>query len=161
MTIHEVDKLKPDIRIFELDDIPTALIIEQESFEFPWEDWEFKEYICDDSGIKKAYAARIDSSLVGYVAIEKIKDRQYVRIRNIAVAKPLRRLNVGSLLMDYVYGEFANDAKYDWLVATTRETNLNGQLYFRENQFICKKIINGYYTMGTTEPAYLFKRSLP
>jgi [ribosomal protein S18]-alanine N-acetyltransferase len=148
-----------DIRLLEHNDIKETVRIEAHSFEYPWKEVEFKEYIGDEH--KQAYTAKINKHIIGYIAYEKIDNRRHIRIRNIAVDPILRRLGVGIKLMDYIFELYRLDNSYDHLVATIRETNLRAQLFFKKCQFKCIKIINDYYTTnGVDEPAYLMKRIL-
>lgn len=150
---------KPQIRLFSPDDLPSAVRIENYNFEFPWESVEFMKYIGDYK--KKSYTAKLKDHLLGYVAYELIDSRDYIRIRNISVDNTVQHVGIGRALLDYVEEEYRPNKKYKSLVVTVRETNLNGQLFFKNIGFLCTKILHGYYMFkDVKEPAYLMKKKL-
>lgn len=151
--------IKPQIRLFSPDDLPSAVRIEKHNFEFPWDSVEFMEYIGDSK--KKSYTAKYKDHLLGYLAYELIDSRDYIRIRNISIDSNLHKIGIGRALLDYIEEEYRPNKKYKSLVATVRETNLDGQLFFKSMGFICTKILHGYYIFkDVAEPAYLMKKKL-
>lgn len=84
-------------------------------------------------------------------------------IINLVVDAPLRRLKIGTSLIDYAAGKAASVGSKR-LVANVRETNLDGQLFMKAQGFECVSIDPDYYRNTTAdnkweyEPSYVMMR---
>lgn len=133
-------------------DRPEVLDIEQRSFDQPWSDDDFTRALRQRNII--GLVAEVDEAIAGYVIYELGKRR--LHILNLAVAPWMRRLKVGSALIDKLYGKLRKDGRHV-LSLEVRESNLSAQLFFREMGFKAKTVLRNVYA-DSDEDAYYMER---
>jgi len=111
-------------------DMPEVLDIESHSFEFPWKDKDFIRCLRQRNCI--GMVAEYDDRVIGFVIYELHKNR--IHVLNFAVDANYRRRGVGSRMVAKLITKLSSQRRYAILVEV-RETNLPGQLFFRENGF--------------------------
>jgi ribosomal-protein-alanine N-acetyltransferase len=132
-------------------DMKEVLAIEKESFEFPWME---EDFIC---ALKQrnciGMVAEYDDRVAGFMVYELNKTR--IHVLNFAVGADFRRLNVGSQMIAKLIGKLSLQRR-SRITLEVRETNLAGQLFFRENGFRAVSVLKSFYD-DTPEDAYLMQ----
>jgi [ribosomal protein S18]-alanine N-acetyltransferase len=132
-------------------DMPEVLAMEQESFEFPWLAEDFVCYLRQRNCI--GMVAEHDDRVVGFMIYELHKSR--IHVLNFAVASDYRRCGVGSQMLAKLTAKLSTQRR-SRIVLEVRETNLDAQLFFRENGFRAVSVLRSYYA-DTPEDAYLMQ----
>jgi ribosomal-protein-alanine N-acetyltransferase len=148
--------MKIDIRWMIRCDMPKVLAIESESFEFPWDQDNFFRCLRQRNCIGMVAVVGKDTKqerVVGFMVYELHKARLHVL--NFCVAKVERRNGVGRQMVDKLVGKLSTQRR-SRIVLEVRETNLDAQLFFREQGFRAVSILRGYYA-DTTEDAWMFQ----
>lgn len=134
-------------------DMREVMAIEHGSFEFPWDERDFIECLRQRNCI--GMVAELHGVIAGYMVYELCRDR--IKLLSIAVDPNLRRLGVGTSMMDKLKSKLSHIKRRE-IVFDVRETNLSAQLFFRAVE--CKAIgINPNLYRDTDEDAYLFSYS--
>ena len=84
--------------------------------------------------------------------------RARLHMINFAVARPHRRLGIGTHMMEKLCGKLTADRR-SRVVLEVRETNLPAQLFFRQLGFRAVSVLKDFY-QDTTEDAYLMEYCL-
>jgi [ribosomal protein S18]-alanine N-acetyltransferase len=132
-------------------DMPEVLAIEAESFEFPWLEDDFIRCLRQRNCI--GMVAEYDDQVVGFMIYELHKTR--IHVLNFAVASEHRHRGVGSQMIAKLAGKLSSQRR-SRIVLAVRETNLDAQLFFRENGFRAVSVLRSYYA-DTPEDAYLMQ----
>ncbi len=132
-------------------DMPEVLGIESESFEFPWLEDDFIRCLRQRNCI--GMVAEVDDRVVGFMIYELHKAR--IHVLNFAVAGEYRRRGVGSQMLAKLSAKLSLQRRCR-IVLEVRETNLDAQLFFRENGFRAVSVLHDYYA-DTPEDAYLMQ----
>jgi len=132
-------------------DMAEVLEIERESFEFPWVDEDFIRCLRQRNCI--GMVAEHEGRVVGFMIYELHRTR--IHVLNFAVAKVCHRLGVGSQMIAKLIGKLS-DQRRSRIVLEVRETNVDAQLFFRENGFRAVSILRNFYE-DTPEDAYLMR----
>lgn len=140
--------LKVQIRWLIRRDMPEVLDIEQGSFEFPWTEEHFLEFLRQRNCI--GMVAESNQRIVGFMIYELHKSR--LRILNFAVAPDMRRRGVGSQMVQRLVDKLAQQRREE-IELEVRETNLPAQLFFRRHHFRAIEVLRGHYD-DSTEDAY-------
>lgn len=130
-------------------DMLSVLNIEGDSFEFPWVEEEFIRCLRQRNCI--GMVAEIDDEIVGFMVYELHKSR--LHILNFAVCPNHRRIKIGTAMIDKLISKLSFDRR-NRITLEIRETNLGGQLFFKESGFRAISILKNFYD-DTTEDAYL------
>ena len=106
-----------DIRLRRLaySDLPSVLAIERRSFQTPWSLAMFVLELSKPSGI--CLAAVRDDSLIGYLVCSRYADVWH--LMNIAVHPEVRREGIARTLLEQLFGEAGEDARYTLEVRTS------------------------------------------
>jgi [ribosomal protein S18]-alanine N-acetyltransferase len=106
-----------EIRIRRLvySDLPAVLAIERRSFETPWSLAMFVLELSKPSGI--CLAAVRDDRLIGYLVCSRYADVWH--LMNIAVHPEARRVGVARSLLERLFDEAGDDARYTLEVRTS------------------------------------------
>ncbi len=132
-------------------DMPAVLDIEADSFEFPWLEEDFIRCLRQRNCI--GMIVEHDDRVVGFMVYELNKTR--LHMLNFAVAPEFRRLGVGSQMINKLIGKLSAQRR-SRIMLEVRETNLDAQLFFRENGFRAVSVLRKYYE-DTPEDAYLMQ----
>jgi ribosomal-protein-alanine N-acetyltransferase len=89
-------------------DLPAVLAIERRSFQTPWSLAMFVLELSKPSGI--CLAAVRDDTLIGYLVCSRYADVWH--LMNIAVHPEIRRQGVARRLLECLFGEAGDDARY-------------------------------------------------
>lgn len=132
-------------------DMEAVLQIENECFQFPWDEDEFIRCIRRRNCI--AMVAEWGDEILGFMVYELHKNR--IQLLNIAVAEDNRRFGVGSAMIDKLAGKLSHERR-NRILLEVRETNLGGQLFFRANGFKALSVLREFYE-DSDEDAYLMQ----
>ncbi len=148
MSSDQKQEVRVHIRWMIRRDMPEALDIEAESFEFPWLEEDFIRCLRQRNCI--GMVAEHDDRVVGFMIYELNKTR--LHILNFAVSQEYRRCGVGSQMLAKLIGKLSAQRR-SRIVLEVRETNLAAQLFFRDNGFRAVSVLREYYE-DTPEDAY-------
>jgi [ribosomal protein S18]-alanine N-acetyltransferase len=137
-------------------DMPAVLAIEQDSFEYPWCEEDFRKRLCRSNTIGMA-ACFGDDMLVGFAIYELHKHR--LHLLSMAVDPRYRRRGVGSATVQKLACKLEYDRRRR-ITLEVRETNLAAQLFFRSCGFVATSIVREYWS-ETNEDAYLMEYCHP
>lgn len=151
MPIDQEQEVRVHIRWLIRRDMPEVLAIEAESFEFPWLEGDFAHSLRQRNCI--GMIAEHENRVVGFMIYELHKTR--IHVLNFAVAKAFRRLGVGSQMIAKLASKLSAHRR-SRIILEVRETNLEAQLFFRENGFRAVSVLRGYYA-DTPEDAYIMQ----
>ncbi|HEY2414088.1 MAG TPA: ribosomal protein S18-alanine N-acetyltransferase [Pirellulaceae bacterium] len=132
-------------------DMPDALAIEADSFEFPWCENDFLRCLRQRNCI--GMVAEHDDQIVGFMIYELHKSR--LHILNFAVNSRFRRTSVGRQMVTKLIGKLSTQRR-NRILLEVRETNLAAQLFFRSCGFRAVSVLRDFYE-DTTEDAYLMQ----
>ena len=132
-------------------DMAEVLQIERESFEFPWIDEDFIRCLRQRNCI--GMVAEHEGRVVGFMIYELHRTR--IHVLNFAVSRLCHRLGVGSQMVAKLIAKLSAQRR-SRIVLEVRETNVDAQLFFRENGFRAISILHSFYD-DTPEDAYLMQ----
>jgi ribosomal-protein-alanine N-acetyltransferase len=132
-------------------DMPEALAIETDSFEFPWCENDFLRCLRQRNCI--GMVAEHDDRVVGFMIYELHKSR--LHILNFAVSSCFRRSGVGRQMVTKLIGKLSTQRR-NRILLEIRETNLAAQLFFRSCGFRAVSVLRDFYE-DTPEDAYLMQ----
>ena len=140
--------LKIQIRWLIRRDMEEVLEIERSSFEFPWTDEDFLCCLRQRNCI--GMVAEHDQQIVGFMIYELHKSK--LRILNFAVAPSARRKHVGTQMVQRLVDKLSQQRRQE-IILEVRETNLEAQLFFKNQNFRAMCVLRNHYD-DTTEDAY-------
>jgi len=129
-------------------DMPEVLDIETQAFEFAWTEEDFLCCLRQRNCI--GMVAERQERIVGFMIYELLKHQLHVL--NFAVAPWARRQAVGAQMMDKLVHKLSQQRRHE-IILEVRESNLNAQLFFRQQGLVAGSVLRGYYE-DTTEDAY-------
>jgi ribosomal-protein-alanine N-acetyltransferase len=132
-------------------DMAEVLQIERESFEYPWIDEDFIRCLRQRNCI--GMIAEHEGRVVGFMIYELHRTR--IHVLNFAVSRICQRLGVGSQMVAKLIAKLSAQRR-SRIVLEVRETNVDAQLFFRENGFRAVSILHSFYD-DTPEDAYLMQ----
>lgn len=132
-------------------DMTDVLNIETESFEFPWTEEDFMRCLRQRNCI--GMVAEQDDEIVGFMIYELHKTR--LHILNFAVHSGHRREGVGNLMVEKLKSKLSTQRR-NRIVLEVRETNLDAQLFFQQQDFLALSVLRDFYD-DTVEDAYLMQ----
>ncbi len=130
-------------------DIPEILEIENDSFEFPWNNDHFVEHLRKRNCI--GMVAECSGYVAGYMVYEILRTK--VDVVNFAVHPRYRRQGVGTAMVSKLKAKLSEQRR-NMLTLFCRETNVAGQVFFRSQGFRAVNVLKDYYD-DTPEDAYL------
>ncbi len=154
MTALQHDGLGVHVRWMIRRDMTEVLAIEHQAFEFPWSDEDFTRCLRQRNCI--GMVAEMADAVVAFMIYELHRAR--LHMINFAVARPHRRLGIGTHMMEKLCGKLTADRR-SRVVLEVRETNLPAQLFFRQLGFRAVSVLKDFY-QDTTEDAYLMEYCL-
>ena len=132
-------------------DMPEVLAMEDEGFEFPWLEDDFIRCLRQRNCI--GMVAEYEDRVVGFMIYELHKNR--IHVLNFAVAADYRHCGVGSQMIAKLIAKLSAQRR-NRIMLEVRETNLDAQLFFRDNGFRAVSVLRSYYS-DTPEDAYLMQ----
>lgn len=132
-------------------DMPAVLKIEEQAFEFAWEEDDFIRCLRQRNCI--GMVAEVDDRVVGFMIYELHKNR--LQILNFAVAESDRRSGVGKSMANKLLGKLSLERR-NRIMLEVRETNLDAQLFFKSIGFKAVSVLRDFYD-DTDEDAYLMQ----
>ncbi len=132
-------------------DMSEVLQIENRCFEFPWFEEDFIRCLRQRNCI--GMVAEHEDRVVGFMIYELHKTR--LHILNFAVHPDVQRMGVGSQMIAKLVSKLSFQRRTRVLLEV-RETNLDAQLFFRNNGFRATSVLREYYD-DTPEDAYVME----
>ena len=132
-------------------DMPEVLEIENNGFEFPWFEEDFIRCLRQRNSI--GMVAEYDEHVVGFMIYELHKSR--LHILNFAVHPEFRRNDVGQQMVAKLISKLSHQRRTQ-ITLEVRETNLDAQLFFRDQGFRATTVLRSFYD-DTPEDAYLME----
>lgn len=151
MHTEQKQEIRVHIRWMIRRDMPEVLQIERQGFEFPWSDEDFIRCLRQRNCI--GMVAEHEGRVVGFMIYELHRSR--IHLLNFAVDKLYQRLGVGSQMVAKLIAKLTTQRR-SRIVLEIRETNLDAQLFFRENGFRAISVLHNHYE-DTPEDAYLMQ----
>lgn len=131
-------------------DIPFLLEIENDSFDYPWNERDFIRAIANGFSFCLKHAKT--RQIVGYIFYIK-DDEGGIEITNLAVHKDYRKLGLGRKMLEHI-----NKAKiYKEVYGSVSERSLDAQLFLKALGFKAITIIQKMYDNG--DDAYFFNNT--
>lgn len=137
-------------------DMPEVLSIERDSFNDPWRAEEFIRVLEHRNCI--GMVAEFEEQVVGFMIYTLHKER--LGLLNFAVHPDFRLRYVGSAMVRYLIDGKLSVKRRKRITLEVRESNLDAQLFFRNQGFRYVKTVKNLYT-NTPEDAYLLAYRLP
>jgi len=128
-----------------------VLGIENSSFEFPWNEDDFVRCLRQRNCI--GMVAEQDDDIVGFMVYELYKTR--LHILNFAVHQDQRRSGIGTAMVEKLKSKLSHQRR-NRIVLEVRETNLEAQLFFKQQDFLALSVLRDFYD-DTVEDAYLMQ----
>ncbi|MCH2204126.1 MAG: ribosomal protein S18-alanine N-acetyltransferase [Fuerstiella sp.] len=135
-------------------DMPEVIDIERECFDFAWTEEEFLCCLRQRNCI--GMVAEHDHEIVGFMIYELHKSK--LRILNFAVAAGSQRKRVGTQMVGRLIDKLSQQRRKE-IVLEVRETNLNAQMFFKNQGFRAVTVLRNHYD-DTTEDAYYMRFKL-
>lgn len=121
--------------------LPAVMAIEQDCFEFPWDEVDFfKTLSC--SGMSFGMIAKREEQLAGFIVAKAWSDE--IEVLNIAVARGFRRRGVGTELIDELTGILRHRGRQS-IFTHVREKNDEAIAFFRKLGFRATGLLHDYY----------------
>lgn len=136
-------------------DMPMVESIEAESFDHPWRQDDFIRCMQQRNVI--GMVAEQGDLVVGFMIYELHKNR--LHLLNFAVNPRFRRQGIGSAMIDKLTSKLSYERR-NRIMLEIRETNLDGQLFFKSKGFRAISVLADFWE-DSTEDAYLmsYRRS--
>ena len=132
-------------------DMPEVLQIERTSFATAWSDEDFLCCLRQRNCI--GMVAEANHQIVGFMIYELHKAK--LHILNFAVSSEFRRMGVGKQMVLRLIDKLSQQRRNEILL-DLRESNLDGQLFFRTQGFRAVKVVRCHYD-DTAEDAYIMQ----
>jgi ribosomal-protein-alanine N-acetyltransferase len=129
-------------------DLDAVVAIEKDSFDFPWSRAEFCIAMQQSNCV--GMVAERNEELIGYMVYQI--NKYSIELLNFAVRSRSQRLGVGADMVRKLKDKLAYQRRYK-IVAEVRESNLDAQLFFRSQGFLCTSIHHGFYHESETSDA--------
>lgn len=136
--MEQTTKHRVDIRWMMRRDLPAVCEIEENCFEFPWGEADFRRENRKRNCI--TLLAEVDSTPVGYLVYQLWKG--WIDIVNFAVDPSHHRHGIGTQLIDEMKGKLVGDRKR--LKADVWEYNLEAQLFLKACGFRAIAVVEDY-----------------
>lgn len=132
-------------------DMPEVLRIENDSFEFSWIEDDFLACLLQRNCI--GMVALLNGDVAGFMIYELCKSKLHVL--NFAVAPRHRRKGIGTQMVTKLKNNLSQQRRKS-LTLEIRESNLDGQLFFRSQRFLAVDVLRGHYE-DCDEDAYVMQ----
>ena len=134
--------------------LPWVLEIEALSFEFPWTEEDFNEQLQRDE-CTAFVAVHVDTP-IGYAVYDLHK--KHIELLSFAVHPRNRRMGVGSQMISILFDKLSLN-RFNRITLEVRESNLDAQLFFRENGFLAIDALKDRYDV-TGEDSYVMEHRI-
>jgi ribosomal-protein-alanine N-acetyltransferase len=151
MNPEQQEQLRVHIRWMIRRDMAEVLQIENEGFEFSWNEEDFIRCLRQRNCI--GMVAEHDDRVVGFMIYELHRTR--LHLLNFAVARDFRRRRGGTQMLAKLLAKLSSQRRTR-IMLEVRETNLPAQLFFRNMGFRAVSVLRDFYD-DTTEDAYLMQ----
>jgi ribosomal-protein-alanine N-acetyltransferase len=131
-------------------DMTEVLEIEKNSFEFPWSEEDFIRCLRQRNCI--GMVAEYDERVVGFMIYELSGNR--INVLNFVSHPQFRNQGIGCAMASRLRGKLSH--RRTQLQIKIRESNLHGQLFFRNRGFKAIAVVPSSY-LETDEGAYLMR----
>ena len=138
-----------DIRWMIRRDIPEVLRIERASFEYDWSEEDFLGCLRQRNCI--GMVAERNGRVVGFMVYSLYRSR--LLIRNFAVAPEFRHMGIGTQMVQRLISKLSQQRRQE-IGVELRESNLIGQLFFRQAGFHAVAVMRSYFD-DSSEDAYV------
>lgn len=132
-------------------DMPSLLAIEEDSFEFPWDEEDFLNCLRQRNVV--AMVAERDDEVVGFMVYELHQNR--IQLLSLAVHSEYRRQGVGRSLIAKLQDKLSPERR-NRIMCEIRETNVPGQVFMRACGFRAISVLREFYE-ECNDDAYLFQ----
>lgn len=136
-------------------DLPQVLRIEQDCYNFPWEEPDFLRCLRQRNCI--GITIERQGRIVGFMIYELHKSK--LHLLNFAVDPAYRRQKIGSGMVSSLLRKL-NTHRRTKITVAIRERNLPAQRFFHSCNFRAVKVLRNYYE-DSHEDAFLFQFVLP
>ena len=136
-------------------DMPEVLGAETEKADFSWTEEDFLRCLRQRNCI--GMVAEQGERIVGYMIYELHKHK--LHIMNFGVHPRWRRKGIGTLMVSKLISKLSSHRRTS-ITLEVRETNLEGQLFFRKQGFMGVKVLRHFFE-DSGEDAYLMRYGLP
>jgi [ribosomal protein S18]-alanine N-acetyltransferase len=150
----EKEQVRVHIRWMIRRDMPEVLQTEQESFEYSWTEEDFLRCLRQRNCI--GMVAEQGEKVVGFMIYELHKNK--LHILNFAVHPGCRRFGVGAQMVAKLISKLSSHRRTR-ITLEVRETNLDAQLFFRQQGFKALRVLRAFYD-DSGEDAYLLQYRL-
>lgn len=145
------EKLKVRVRWMIRGDMPRVLLIEQESFEFPWGEDDFLACLRQRNCVGMV-AETNDGQIAAFMVYEL--HQHHMNLMSLAVSPVFRRLGVGAAMVGKLKAKLEQQRR-EAISTMIRERNLHAQLFFRSQGFRTIGTHRNHFE-DTAEDAYEF-----
>lgn len=137
--MNAVLKLVHNIRPMRDADVPAVLLLEKDSYEFPWSAGNFIDSI--HAGYS-AWVYEVGGEIIGYVVMMVVLDEAH--LLNITIAPPWRRQGLGQILLEHAM-ETARQQQVRALFLEVRPTNEPAIAMYEKLGFEAFALRKAYY----------------
>ncbi len=137
--MNTVLKLQHNIRRMRDADIPAVLLVEKDSYEFPWSAGNFLDSI--HAGYS-AWVYEVGGEIIGHAVLMAALDEAH--LLNITIASAWRRQGLGSVLLKHTI-ETARQLQVRMLFLEVRPSNQPAIQLYEKNGFEAFALRKGYY----------------
>lgn len=149
-SVSDKRQIRVDIRWWIRRDVPATIEIENASFDYPWTEEDFAR--CRRQQNTNSMVAEYQNAVLGFMFYEFHSTS--IEILHFAVHPDFRRKGVGTQMVAKLLAKINRPlGKREFLSLTIRESNLDGQLFFRECGFQAVGVFRNYYE-ETDDSAY-------
>ena len=135
-------------------DMAEVLQIERSSFEYHWTEADFLHCLRQRNCI--GMVAEHGNRVVGFMIYELFKNR--LHMLNFAVAPDYRHSGIGNQMIAKLANKLSQQRR-EFITLEVRETNLQAQMFFREQGFQATRVLRDHY-QDTSEDAYVMQFAL-
>jgi ribosomal-protein-alanine N-acetyltransferase len=132
-------------------DMPRILEIENEVFEYPWSEEDYRTYLKQRNVI--SMVIEVDDLVVGFMVYELHKT--HLNIPNFAITESYQRQGLGTKMIDKLKGKLDNNRR-NHLIMEVRDSNIAAHLFLKNNDFKAVKIVRDAYE-DCLDDMYIFR----
>jgi ribosomal-protein-alanine N-acetyltransferase len=151
MNLFQGKEIQVQVRWMVRRDFAQVLAIEQECFEFPWTEEEFRQCLQQPNCL--GIVAEHENRVVGFAIYETPKNRIF--ITNIATAPEFHRHGIARQMIQKLVTKMIYQHRHK-IVIEIRETNLPALLCFRSLGFRASTVRKNFYE-NQSEDAYVLQ----
>lgn len=138
-------------------DMPEVLQIEQDGFEFPWSEADYRMVLGARHTVGMVADASDPNDRVAGFMVYQLRPMS-IDLLNFAVAWAFRSRRVGEQMIQHLVKKLSDETRTH-ITCHIRERNLSGQLFLRSQGFKSRGIVRNFYD-DTDEDAYSMEYAL-